>query len=229
MIALVKFEKDLVIERSEAEKLGLAYEEKNKFGQRCSWGKDIEPMDSNNENVYEDEVFVKNLENGKEYYTDETMETKISEYRVYSRLADKDWVYIPRDSNMVDLDNFALNYRLPYTITKCLKSEAPTTQNLTYMLNEIEEKFNTINKNLDLFNNQQFNQKVNVHVGGGLIVTYNDLKLMEDSCTDALQNELNDGWRIIACCVQPNQRRPDYVLGRYNPDKDCCETSAKRK
>jgi len=45
-----------------------------------------------------------------------------------------------------------------------------------------------------------------------------DLCLKENCCTDALQTELNNGWRIIAVCVQPNQRRPDYVLGRYNPE-----------
>ena len=44
------------------------------------------------------------------------------------------------------------------------------------------------------------NQKCDVHVGGGLIATYNDLMLKEDSCTDELQTELNNGWRIIAVC-----------------------------
>lgn len=227
MIALVKFEKDLVIERIEAEKLGLPYEQKDRYGVCCGWGKEVKPMDIND--VYVDDIYVKETENSTEYYKDEAMENKLSEYRVFRKLEDKDWVYIPRENNLVDLDTFALNCRLPYTITKCVKSATPTTQNLSFMLNEIEEKFDTINKQLDIFSNQQFNQKVNVHVGGGLIVTYNDLKLMEDSCTDILQNELNDGWRIIAVCVQPNQRRPDYVLGRYNPEKDCCETRAKRK
>ena len=37
--------------------------------------------------------------------------------------------------------------------------------------------------------------------------------LMEDACTNALQENLDNGWRIIAVCPQP-QRRPDYILGR---------------
>ena len=40
--------------------------------------------------------------------------------------------------------------------------------------------------------------------------------MKEDVCTDVLQQELNNGWRIIAICVQADQRRPDYILGRYN-------------
>lgn len=34
------------------------------------------------------------------------------------------------------------------------------------------------------------------------------------------ESELNNGWRIIAVCIQPDGRRPDYVLGRYNPELD---------
>ena len=44
----------------------------------------------------------------------------------------------------------------------------------------------------------------------------NEMRLLEDCCTDALQDVLNDGWRMIAICPQPDQRRPDYILGRVN-------------
>lgn len=37
--------------------------------------------------------------------------------------------------------------------------------------------------------------------------------LLEDCCTDVLQEHLNKGWRILAVCPAP-QRRPDYILGR---------------
>lgn len=29
--------------------------------------------------------------------------------------------------------------------------------------------------------------------------------------------ELDAGWRILAVCPQPDQRRPDYILGRTKP------------
>lgn len=58
-----------------------------------------------------------------------------------------------------------------------------------------------------------------LNVGGGQLMQVNDLLLLESSCTDTLQDALNKGWRIIACCVQPDGRRPDYVLGRYSEER----------
>lgn len=63
------------------------------------------------------------------------------------------------------------------------------------------------------------NEHCNVHVPGNVLISYNDTMLLEDSCTDNLQGYLNSGWRIVAVCPQA-QRRPDYILGRYNPDLD---------
>lgn len=216
MIALVKFEKDLVIERSEAESLKLTYEEKLRFGKGCSYNNSIQPMSDSD--FYTDELFVVEEDGKVKYYTNDTKTKEVSDYCRYDIIPNKDWVFIPKENNMVDLEHFALNCKYPYTIVKCVKSEEPTISNLSSLVNQIEEKFQHISKDLDMFSNQQLNQKVNVHVGGGLIVTYNELKLKEDSCTDELQVELNEGWRIIAVCVQPDQRRPDYILGRYNPN-----------
>lgn len=65
-----------------------------------------------------------------------------------------------------------------------------------------------------------YNSKCEVHMPGSALSTYNDMMLMEDACTDALQAALNSGWRIVAACPQPDQRRPDYILGRFNPEQD---------
>lgn len=65
-----------------------------------------------------------------------------------------------------------------------------------------------------------FNNKVEVHMPGAALSTYNHIMLMEDACSNGLQDELNSGWRIIACCPQNDQRRPDYILGRFDPDLD---------
>jgi hypothetical protein len=40
------------------------------------------------------------------------------------------------------------------------------------------------------------------------------VQVLEDACTDRLQLELDDGWRILAVCPPNSQRRPDYILGR---------------
>lgn len=62
-----------------------------------------------------------------------------------------------------------------------------------------------------------YNNRCEVHMPGNLMATYNEVLLLEDGCSDALQEELNRGWRLISACPQPDSRRPDYVLGRYSP------------
>jgi hypothetical protein len=72
-----------------------------------------------------------------------------------------------------------------------------------------------------------YNNKCDVHMPGNMLASYNEVMLLEDSCSDVLQESLQAGWRMIAVCPQPDQRRPDYILGRWNPDKDI-RTSAVR-
>ena len=72
-----------------------------------------------------------------------------------------------------------------------------------------------------------YNTMCEVHIPNISMLMYNELLLKEDVCTDELQSELNCGWRIIAACPQPDKRRPDYILGRFNPEMDG-SSSAKR-
>jgi hypothetical protein len=58
-----------------------------------------------------------------------------------------------------------------------------------------------------------FNEKTNTEQPSVSLMNVDETLLMEDACTDALQENLSNGWRILAICPQP-QRRPDYVLGR---------------
>jgi hypothetical protein len=75
------------------------------------------------------------------------------------------------------------------------------------------------------------NDHTNTHISNNVMTSFNQVMLMEDACTDALQNNLNDGWRIVAVCPQA-ARRPDYILGKFNPDvvsnPSCAPTSALR-
>lgn len=63
-------------------------------------------------------------------------------------------------------------------------------------------------------------------IKGGIVqITIPDIGLLqmdevtwrEDSCTEEIQELLNDGWRILAICPPNAQRRPDYILGRRKP------------
>jgi hypothetical protein len=58
-----------------------------------------------------------------------------------------------------------------------------------------------------------FNQKCQQEQPGPNLMSVEETMLMQDCCTDDLQEALSKGWRILAVCPQP-QRRPDYVLGR---------------
>lgn len=57
-------------------------------------------------------------------------------------------------------------------------------------------------------------QNVYIQVPGIGLITIDDTKLLEDCCTDRLQAELDDGWRILCVCPPNAQRRPDYIMGR---------------
>jgi hypothetical protein len=100
--------------------------------------------------------------------------------------------------------------------------KSAATAGLASAVEKIKENARNIGGNSSNVVNRSdyFNEKVEVHVPGLALMTYNDIMLCEDTCTDLLQSHLDKGWRIIAVSPQPDQRRPDYILGRYNPDKE---------
>lgn len=61
---------------------------------------------------------------------------------------------------------------------------------------------------------QHYNEKCNAPVADGFLNQVDTVIIAEDLCTERLQDYLNSGWRILSICPQPNQRRPDYVLGQ---------------
>lgn len=50
------------------------------------------------------------------------------------------------------------------------------------------------------------------------LLRVNEVTVREDCCTDSLQSDLDEGWRILAVCPPNAARRPDYVLGRTKTD-----------
>lgn len=219
MIAIIGFKDELVITREEAAKIKINFHECNRIGLKES---KLVAMGSGD--YYRDELEEKE---GKYY----RKEKEINSWYLRERpLIVQDWVVVKEiDNHLVDLEWFALNCPYTFYILKTVRSCEPTTQNIQTLMLTIEEKMKSVDKTVDIMQNQLFNQKVDVHIGGGFLATYNELCLKEDCCTDALQQELNDGWRMIAVCVQPNQRRPDYILGRYNHDLHVYENdNAKR-
>jgi hypothetical protein len=86
----------------------------------------------------------------------------------------------------------------------------------------MSEKMVALAEKLDRFSksnaNAQYNEKCEVYTPGAGLMLFNRVMLLQDACSDALQNELDNGWRIVAACPQPDQRRPDYIMGKYAPD-----------
>jgi len=62
--------------------------------------------------------------------------------------------------------------------------------------------------------NFQTGQAVQISIPDIGLLHMNDVMVLDDACTDNLQDHLNDGWRILAVCPPNAARRPDYILGR---------------
>jgi hypothetical protein len=140
--------------------------------------------------------------------------------------------HAPTEISGIDLVIMAEKYPwLQYTVKGCKKVKIRPTEEYidkaTKDLSHLFTQFKALAELPDVSNT--YNNKCNVHIGGSLLMTVNDLMLAENICTDELQALLDNGWRIISCCVMPDARRPDYVLGRYNPTHEAQGASAKRK
>ena len=55
---------------------------------------------------------------------------------------------------------------------------------------------------------------IHIHIPSPELSYFNKVDFLEDSCTDKLQDWLDEKWRIIAVIPRPGQRRPDYILGK---------------
>lgn len=69
-------------------------------------------------------------------------------------------------------------------------------------------------ESLERKRNPAFNQKVKVVVPDIGLMKIKHVVVHTDFCTEQLQKELDRGWCILTICPQPDQRRPDYILGR---------------
>ena len=126
---------------------------------------------------------------------------------------------------LVDLESFVKEYPHQFLVlgmvtlpTKFDDANLEAMTNFTGVIDNMTKLAERITTAVN--NSVTFNEKCHVHVGGSTLISVNETKLLECSCTDNLQQHLDEGWRIVACCVQPDGRRPDYVIGRYNQQRD---------
>lgn len=84
------------------------------------------------------------------------------------------------------------------------------------MLSKIRDSYDD---EIEQIENYTRGQIVQIHVPNMSLMLVNEVTYLDDGCTEELQKLLDDGWRILAVCPPNSQRRPDYILGRYNKEK----------
>lgn len=117
------------------------------------------------------------------------------------------------ETQMVDLVVMGINFDIKQQ-TEVFTDNVEISHRMSAIAARLDNISNFVMVNDD---NSMFNQKCNAHQPGNMLSHYNETLLLEDSCTDYLQEALDKGWRIIVACPQPDTRRADYVLGRYTP------------
>lgn len=60
-------------------------------------------------------------------------------------------------------------------------------------------------------------QVVQIHIPNLSLMSINQVDVLENACTDTVQEKLSEGWYLIAVCPPNSQRRPDYIIGRSRP------------
>lgn len=99
-----------------------------------------------------------------------------------------------------------------FTMKGVPKSVSNSELDVMNMMQGVAEK---IEDAMSRFDKQiEFNQRCEVHVPNLGLLNVNNLAYATDYCTESLQDRLQEGYRILAVCPQPDQRRPDYILGR---------------
>lgn len=216
MISKIAFDDVLVLEQKEADELNLEYRVilEGRLGVKDDKLVKLESYDVIRDVTvfYNEELSAWTTKDGRvkeSYY----IYDKPSEYQL-----SKNWVEVNKEQ-LVDLNVFLQACKYPFRVIKTvMDSQSPNI--LPVVLSELNKKLLSTIESIEVLQKTSLNSKCEVHMGGSLLLTINELKLIEDCCTDALQEELNSGWRIVSVNVQPNQRRSDYVLGRYNPNKN---------
>lgn len=143
-----------------------------------------------------------------------------AKWKTYQSLTTRE--FVSPDILVVDLAYFAAKFPwLKFSVEESVEAHVEpivkSIQSEIDAMNDILDRFKELEITSDA---RTFNSQCDVHIGGGLLMQINDLMLCEDSCTDDIQSKLDGGWRIVSVCVQPDGRRPDYILGRFNPNQE---------
>ena len=199
------------------------YIEHSKENRICEWGFTFDTDDLKAFTIKHNVEFEGSIDNYDERRTlckkivnDSELSSKYSEeYPEYTSFV----ITLPLEEYM-DLD-FEYGDKLGIVVEK--RFSISYKQQVLNSNDNLEIALGLIKQNIELFDKQllslqelgehHYNFKCNTSLVDNFLSKVNQTKLLEDACTDMLQSALSDGWRIISVCPQPNQRRPDYILG----------------
>lgn len=151
-------------------------------------------------------------------YDKDSLKQSLEDIGINMRLAKDLSVYdgfnvIATESQIVDMTVMGLTFKiLDQTVVFADNIE------ISHRMSAIAARLDEIMDGHHTWNDSYHNQKAGCYQPGEAMLRFNDTLLLEDCCTDRLQQSLDKGWRLIVACPQPDTRRPDYILGRYNPD-----------
>jgi hypothetical protein len=121
-----------------------------------------------------------------------------------------------------------ITHKIKHTVieTTTLEVEVSTeNDSAEIFFNKTMDIMTRYQEQLERMSKNTYNEKVKVHTGGIALAEYNQTMVKYDCCTDELQQHLQEGWRILSVCVQPDQRRPDYILGKVVPENTVTEAA----
>jgi hypothetical protein len=129
------------------------------------------------------------------------------------KLDDDQWGRLRMGFTAIDLpETKPEKYSLPYNLRSHTIDLATTGELLISMGFSFSiKRFNGCHK---VANEGDRTVNIQIAIPNLLLFAVDEVMVMEDDCTDRLQRNLDDGWRILAVCPAINQRRPDYILGR---------------
>lgn len=110
------------------------------------------------------------------------------------------------DENISVVSKYGLQFQL---------SQKEHGAGLGTMLVKLQDRIRALE--LDSANKAELMQHgacVQIHIPDLVLLGFNEVQVLDNCCTDSLQEHLDVGWRIIAVCPPNAQRRPDYVIGR---------------
>lgn len=122
-----------------------------------------------------------------------------------------------QNNYIVELERFTSKFpNLEVNIKGIPKAIGNDNADLILQMNKVAEKIEEAKNRFEKV--VEFNQKCEVHVPNLGLLNVNQVAYATDYCTEELQQLLFQGWRILAICPQPDQRRPDYILGMHKSE-----------